>query len=98
MAFACYIAVINCTKEHGGDQAEYWGVYEGVPIYGLRWAIDHIYGYRDATNGKEFMNGIYNYVGYWLVDVRKLSLIYMDKFYLDVFTIFLVHEEFVSVT
>ena len=66
MAFACYIAIINCTKEHGGDQAEYWGVYEGVPIYGLRWAIDHIYGYRDATNGKEFMNGIYNYVGYWL--------------------------------
>lgn len=66
LAFACYIAVINCTKDHAGDQAEYWGVYEGVPINGLRWAIDHIYGYRDATNGKEFMNGIYNYVGYWL--------------------------------
>lgn len=66
MAYACYIAVINCTKYHEGDQAEYWGVYEGVPINGLRWAIDHIYGYRDATNGKEFMNGIYNYAGYWL--------------------------------
>lgn len=66
MAFACYIAVVNCTKEHDGDQAEYWGVYEGVPLHGLKWAIDHIYGYRDATNGKEFMNGIYNYVGYWV--------------------------------
>lgn len=66
MAFACYIAVVNCTKEHDGDQAEYWGVYEGVPLHGFKWAIDHIYGYRDATNGKEFMNGIYNYVGYWV--------------------------------
>ena len=64
--FASYMAVINAGKMPTSDQSNYWAVYMQVPKEGLIWAMNHIYGFRDATNGKEFMNGIYNYVGYYL--------------------------------
>lgn len=64
--FASYMAVINASKFPGGDQANYWAVYMKVPEQGFWWAVNHIYGYHDSTNGKEFMNGIYNYVGYYI--------------------------------
>lgn len=66
VVFASYMGVINSGKFPGGDQANYWAVYMKVPQEGLLWAINHIYGFRDSTNGKEFMNGLYNYFGYYL--------------------------------
>lgn len=66
VVFASYMAVMNAGKMPTSDQSNYWAVYIQIPKEGLIWAMNHIYGFRDATNGKEFMNGIYNYVGYYL--------------------------------
>lgn len=66
VVFASYMAVMNAGKMPTSDQSNYWAVYMQIPKEGLIWAMNHIYGFRDATNGKEFMNGIYNYVGYYL--------------------------------
>lgn len=63
---ACYMAVINASKYPAGDQSNYWAAYMMIPDHDLSWAMTHLYGFGEATNGKEFMNGIYNYVGYYL--------------------------------
>ena len=88
VALACYMAVINASKFPGGDQANYWAVYMKVPQEGLIWAINHIYGYRDSTEGKEFMNGFYNFFGYYLTAGRyglyifiNTILVYIPFFY-----------------
>lgn len=81
VAFASYLAVINASKYPAGDQYAYWSVYMKAPIKGLWWCIMHIYGHRDATNGKEFMNGIYNYYGYYLTGGCYPLYIYINTLF-----------------
>lgn len=78
--FASYMAVMNAGKMPTSDQSNYWAVYMQIPKEGLLWAMNHIYGFRDATNGKEFMNGIYNYVGYYLTGGCYGLYIYINTF------------------
>ena len=73
--FAClaaYYATINATKAPDGDQVQYFVAYNNVPIIGFVKSLIYIYGlryYQDSsvsTISGEFMNGIYNYIGYYL--------------------------------
>lgn len=80
VVFASYMAVMNAGKMPTSDQSNYWAVYMQIPKEGLIWAMNHIYGFRDATNGKEFMNGIYNYVGYYLTGGCYGLYIYLNTF------------------
>ena len=67
-----FFAAINATKSVGGDQWRYWMAYNNVPIKGFLYALKNIYGTPEAWQGinhhisGEFMNGVYNYVGYYL--------------------------------
>lgn len=88
------MAVINASKFPGGDQANYWAVYMKVPQEGLIWAINHIYGYRDSTEGKEFMNGFYNF---WLLsDSRTLWSLYIHKHNISLHPFLLCYKRIVS--
>lgn len=67
---AAYFAAINATKMPGGDQIQYYVAYLNVPKVGFLGSLIWIYG-LDIGNGAttisgEFMNGVYNYVGYYL--------------------------------
>lgn len=69
---AIYLAAINATKIPGGDQVNYYVAYMNVPIKGFWYSLCNIYGLlrgyeaeRTQLSG-EFMNGVYNYVGYYL--------------------------------
>lgn len=74
--FACialYMGALNATKVVSGDQINYCWAYLNVPTVGLLGSMKNIYGYAVAMGGKgaenisgEFMNGIYNYFGYYL--------------------------------
>lgn len=72
--FVCislYIASINATKLPNGDQLAYASAFSNVPTEGFWGSLTNIYG-KDAYYGKrsnisgEFMNGVYNYVGYYV--------------------------------
>lgn len=74
--FACialYMGALNATKVVSGDQINYCWAYLNVPKVGLLGSMKNIYGYAVAMGEKgaanisgEFMNGIYNYFGYYL--------------------------------
>lgn len=92
VALACYMAVINASKFPGGDQSNYWAVYMKVPQEGLMWAINHIYGFRDSTNGKEFMNGLYNFFGYYLTAGRYGLYIFINTLFVYIPFFYIIKE------
>lgn len=70
---AAYFAAINTTKVPGGDQMQYAAAYYNVPTLGFWGSLAHIYGFdarhagvNAANISGEFMNGVYNYLGYYL--------------------------------
>lgn len=72
ICIAAYFGAINATKGPGGDQINYYLAYLNVPVYGFIGSLKFIYGHT-VLNGHEiqnisgeFMNGVYNYVGYYL--------------------------------
>lgn len=69
---AIYLGSINATKQPSGDQVNYYVAYMNVPDIGFFKSLVYIYGTdyfvdpgRVNISG-EFMNGVYNYVGYYL--------------------------------
>lgn len=70
---AAYFAAINSTKSVAGDQIQYAWAYWNVPKQGFWGSLKNIYGV-DVARGKvgaanisgEFMNGVYNYFGYYI--------------------------------
>lgn len=69
---AIYLGSINATKQPSGDQVNYFVAYENVPDIGFWKSLIYIYGTdyfvesgRTQISG-EFMNGVYNYIGYYL--------------------------------
>lgn len=73
--FACiavYFAAINATKLPNGDQVQYYVAYMNVPKAGFLKSLVYIYGVDFYNNPErtqisgEFLNGIYNYLGYYL--------------------------------
>lgn len=69
---ALYLGSINATKDPAGDQIQYFYAYKNVPIQGFLGSLINIYGiqysWQETRNhiSAEFMNGVYNYVGYYL--------------------------------
>lgn len=72
ICIALYFASINATKRPDGDQVQYYYAYKNVPTKGFIGSLINIYGIQlsweeERTNiSGEFMNGVYNYVGYYL--------------------------------
>ena len=72
ICIALYLASINATKTPGGDQFQYFYAYKNVPIQGFIGSLINIYGIQQAWEetrtsiSGEFMNGVYNYVGYYI--------------------------------
>lgn len=72
VCIAAYLASVNATKTPSGDQVTYYVAYNNVPSLGFRKSLIHIYGlgyYEDPNKTSisvEFMNGVYNYIGYYL--------------------------------
>lgn len=69
---AIYLGAINATKIPDGDQGNYFKAYLNVPVLGFFKSLIYIYGWdyfadpnKTIISG-EFMNGIYNYFGYYL--------------------------------
>ena len=67
---AVYFACINATKGPTGDQVQYFVAYLNVPHIGFVKSLIYIYGLDvgKEVNGisGEFMNGVYNYIGYYI--------------------------------
>lgn len=69
---AIYMGAINATKGPNGDQLNYFIAYNNVPLIGFHKSLVYIYGgnyFTDPTKthiSGEFMNGVYNYIGYYL--------------------------------
>lgn len=69
---AIYLGSINATKQPSGDQVNYYVAYMNVPLVGFIKSLIYIYGADYfVDSGKvnisgEFMNGVYNYFGYYL--------------------------------
>lgn len=69
---AIYLGSINATKQPSGDQVNYYVAYMNVPVLGFLKSLIYIYGTDYfVDSGKvnisgEFMNGVYNYFGYYL--------------------------------
>lgn len=69
---AIYLGSINATKQPSGDQVNYYVAYMNVPDIGFFKSLIYIYGTDYfIESGKtqisgEFMNGVYNYFGYYL--------------------------------
>lgn len=69
---AIYMGAINATKGPNGDQLNYFFAYNNVPLIGFHKSLVYIYGgnyFTDPTKTQisgEFMNGVYNYIGYYL--------------------------------
>lgn len=65
-----YFAAINATKTPNGDQVQYFVAYLNVPKIGFIKSLTYIYGLDldKEVNGisGEFMNGVYNYIGYYI--------------------------------
>lgn len=70
VCIAAYFAAINATKMPGGDQWQYWAAYMNVPKVGFIKSLTYIYGFDLDKEAKgisgEFMNGVYNYIGYYI--------------------------------
>lgn len=72
VCIAAYLASLNATKTPSGDQVTYYVAYNNVPRLGFWKSLIHIYGlgyYEDPNKtsiSAEFMNGVYNYIGYYL--------------------------------
>lgn len=72
ICIAIYLGAINATKVPNGDQINYYVAYMNVPNIGFLKSLIYIYGvdyYVDSGNvniSGEFMNGVYNYFGYYL--------------------------------
>ena len=72
VCIAIYLGAINATKAPNGDQVNYYVAYTNVPSLGFLKSLIYIYGldYLSDPNktviSGEFMNGIYNYFGYYL--------------------------------
>ena len=69
---AIYLGSINATKQPSGDQVNYYVAYMNVPDIGFFKSLIYIYGTdyfvesgRTQISG-ELMNGVYNYLGYYL--------------------------------
>lgn len=69
---AIYLGSINATKQPSGDQVNYYVAYMNVPVIGFLKSLIYIYGLdllsdsgKTSISG-EFMNGVYNYFGYYL--------------------------------
>lgn len=69
ICIALYFSAINATKLPSGDHWQYWGAYINVPKIGFIKSLIYIYGFdigKDANGiSGEFMNGVYNYFGYY---------------------------------
>lgn len=72
ICIAIYLGAINATKVPNGDQINYYVAYMNVPNIGFLKSLIYIYGvdyYVDSGKvniSGEFMNGVYNYFGYYL--------------------------------
>lgn len=72
ICIAIYLGAINATKVPNGDQINYYVAYMNVPDIGFLKSLIYIYGADYfVDSGKvnisgEFMNGVYNYFGYYL--------------------------------
>lgn len=72
ICIALYFASINATKKPSGDQIQYFHAYKNVPIQGFIGSLINIYGIQQAWEetktsiSGEFMNGVYNYIGYYI--------------------------------
>lgn len=72
VCIAAYLGAINATKTPAGDQVNYFVAYENVPDIGFWKSLIFIYGtsLMDDPNrtmiSAEFMNGVYNFFGYYL--------------------------------
>lgn len=72
ICIAIYLGAINATKVPNGDQINYYVAYMNVPNIGFFKSLIYIYGVDyNVDPGKvnisgEFMNGVYNYFGYYL--------------------------------
>ena len=69
---AIYLGSINATKQPSSDQVNYYVAYMNVPDIGFFKSLIYIYGTdyfvesgRTQISG-ELMNGVYNYLGYYL--------------------------------
>lgn len=66
------VATIIATKPPIGDQVSYSMAYKDVPNQGFVGSLINIYGYQFAYEearthiSAEFMNGVYNYFGYYI--------------------------------
>lgn len=72
ICIAIYLGAINATKQPSGDQVNYYVAYMNVPDIGFLKSLIYIYGLdllsdpgQTSISG-EFMNGVYNYLGYYL--------------------------------
>lgn len=69
---AIYFGSINATKHPDGDQINYYVAYLNVPVIGFVKSLIYIYGTDYFVDSEkvnisgEFMNGVYNYFGYYL--------------------------------
>lgn len=72
VCIALYFSAINATKVPSGDQIQYLVAYQNVPKLGFLKSLIYIYGadfysnVSKTTISGEFMNGVYNYIGYYL--------------------------------
>lgn len=70
VCIAVYFATINSTKAPSGDQVQYYAAYMNVPQMGFVKSLIYIYGLDVGEEAKsisgEFMNGVYNYIGYYI--------------------------------
>lgn len=72
VCIAAYLGAINATKQPSGDQVNYYVAYMNVPLVGFIKSLIYIYGLdllsdsgKTSISG-EFMNGVYNYLSYYL--------------------------------
>lgn len=72
ICIGAFIAAVIATKPANGDQISYYMAYKAVPDEGFIGSLINIYGFHYdweelKTNiSPEFMNGVYNYIGYYL--------------------------------
>ena len=88
MCIAAYFSAINATKTpgSGGDQFRYCIAYLNVPTIGFWKSLIYIYGneyMQDPSRTKisgEFMNGIYNYIGYYITFGKYFLFVFIYTF------------------
>lgn len=71
LCVATYLAAINSTKTVDGDQVRYFFAYQDVPYVGFIGSLMNIYGHHHVgialqSISGEFMNGVFNFFGYYL--------------------------------